>query len=472
MSTASPQPQPARIAVDLGAESCRVSLLRWLAHTAEITLVHRFPHGPVEQHGHLCWQLDRILAGVDEGLARAAALAPEGVASIGVDGWAVDYVRLDPHGHALAAPFCYRDPRAAAGEAALHAILPAERLRSLNGLQLQSLNTVYQQHQDTREGRHGRWLNLPEFLLHRWGGRPVAEYTNATHTGLLGLDGQWSAEIFNAAGLRLDEAPAIVPPGTDVGAYTGPIQALHGARLIAPCCHDTASAVAAIADQGHDWAYISSGTWSLIGTIVETPCTSPAAMQGNFTNLGAAGGKILLHKGVPGMWLLQQCLRQWGTDDIANVIAAAATEPGFAPTDLLDLTDARLTQPGNMPALIESIRAQQGLPHLERRGQIARLLFDSLAAEYTRVLQLLAQISGKPLRRIWIVGGGSQNELLNQLTAKRSGLEVHRGLVESSTVGNFALQLAQASGDVSSAGIHRALSSLYSEGHPPSPPTL
>ncbi len=460
MSEEAEGPRGARIAVDLGAESCRVSLLRWHGGRAEMTLVHRFPHGPVARGGCLCWDLEAIEAGVEEGLERAAAMAPEGVTSIGVDGWAVDYVRLDAEGRAIAAPFCYRDPRAAEGAALLHAVIAPERLYSLSGVQVQPLNTVYQQHMDWREGREGRWLNLPEYLLFRWGGAPVAEFTNATHTGMLGLDGQWCGEIFRAAGLRMEDAPRVVVPGTDLGEYRGPVKALLGARLIAPCCHDTASAVAGIGDAGEDWAYISSGTWSLIGTVVDQACVGAESIAENFTNLGAAGGRVLLHKGVPGMWLLQQCLRQWGTSDVSTVVAEAGEEKVFGEGELLDLVDARLQQPGNMPALLNLQRAERGLRRLERRGEMARLIFDSLAREYARVLGVLGRLSGKKFRRVWVVGGGSQNELLNRLTAEACGLEVRRGLVESSTVGNLAVQMASAAGDSSAAGVRRALAEV------------
>ena len=206
----------ASIAVDLGAESCRVSLLRWQEDAPSLTLVHRFPNGPVRAtDGSLRWPLDTILTEVDKGVRRCAELAPEGIRSLGVDGWAVDYVRLDRDGNVLEPPFCYRDERNALAAATLHQHVSSERLREIAGIEQQPLNTLYQLYADHLSGRPAtRWLNLPEYLLFRWGAEPVAEYTNASHTELVDLyAANWSREIFRAAVLDLTCAPRLVPPG-------------------------------------------------------------------------------------------------------------------------------------------------------------------------------------------------------------------------------------------------------------------
>lgn len=436
----------ALIAVDLGAESCRVSLLRWKNSVPHIELVHRFANGAVATDNGLRWDLARIVDGVEEGLRRCSAIATEGVRSIAVDGWAVDYVRLDEAGIALGDPYCYRDPRNLAAETSLHARIKPERLRELTGVQLQPLNTLYQHHSDALHGVSGRWLNLPEYLLYRWGGRPVSERTNATHTGMVGLDGMWNPEVFEAARLNLADAPEIVEAGTDLGAYNGSVEELHGARLIAPCCHDTASAVAGIPASGEAWAYISSGTWSLVGTVLDRACHTAEASAQNFTNLSAAGGRFLFHKGIHGMWLLQQCLVAWKREDVDQLVAAAGKVPAFAPEEWIDVDDPLLAQPGDMPARINAQRAVRGLGQLQEPAVLARLIFDSLAAKYAAVLRSIASMTGKTFHRIYIVGGGSRNELLNELTAKSAGIPVSRGAVESSTVGNFAVQLATLNG--------------------------
>ncbi|MEO6910791.1 MAG: FGGY family carbohydrate kinase, partial [Edaphobacter sp.] len=266
----------ASIAVDLGAESCRVSLLRWVNNKPAIPLVYRFANGPRSIDGGLRWDLAMIEAGLEEGLRKCAAIATEGVRSIAVDGWAVDYVRVDAAGSSLANPFCYRDERTVEAERSLHRRISRERLRELTGVQLLRINTVYQLHADRLQGvDEGPWLNLPEYILSRWGGAHVAEHTNATHTAMVELHNrEWCREIFSAAQLDPACAAKVVPPGTEVGRLSGPLAELPALRntvLIAPACHDTASAIAGIPAAGDDWAYVSSGTWSLVGTLLEQP---------------------------------------------------------------------------------------------------------------------------------------------------------------------------------------------------------
>lgn len=447
---------PALIAVDLGAESCRVSMLRWRHGRPHIELIHRFANGPEQRPDGLRWNLDCILAGVDEGLRQCAAIAEEGVRSVAVDGWAVDYVHLHSDGSVIEDPFCYRDPRNSAAQQSLHGRISSERLRELTGIQVQPLNTIYQLHADVLSSiKQSCWLNLPEYLLHHWGGAPVAERTNATHTGLIALNGNWSEEIFQAVGAGSCHAPRIVEPGTEIGEYRGSIARLHGVKLIAPCCHDTASAVAGIPVEGENWAYISSGTWSLVGTVLAQPCNTADAARENFTNLGAAGGRVLFHKGIPGMWLLKQCMDAWNLPDVAWLVEQARTANTHAPDELIDIEDSGLALPGDMPARINVQRAQRGLAPIDDASEMTRLILDSLAARYAQVLRAIEQITDKKLERIYIVGGGSQNELLNQLTAHATGLPVVRGSVESSTVGNFAMQLAATEGNTSAENVAR-----------------
>ncbi len=449
-----PKDRRASIAVDLGAESCRVSLLRWVDGKAAITLVHRFANAPREVDGGLHWDLAMIEAGLEEGLRRCAGIAEEGVRSIAVDGWAVDYVRLGADGKALADPFCYRDERTVKAERSLHRKISPERLRELTGVQLLRINTLYQLHADTLQGlAEGRqWLNLPEYILSRWGGACVAEHTNATHTQMVELyHRQWCREIFTAAHLDLACAAKIVPPGTEVGRLKGALAELPAFRdtaLIAPACHDTASAIAGIPATGNDWAYISSGTWSLVGTLLEQPRNGEAAAEENFTNLGAVGDRICFHKNVNGMWLIRQCIDKWVEDGrvwaVLELVAAAEAVAG--PQGLLDVDDPDLLLAGRMPQRINAQRARKGLEALDEGAEnapaFASLIFHSLAARYAKVLDRVAFHSGKKLKRLFVVGGASQNDFLNRLTQEATGLELFRGSAESSTVGNFAVQLA------------------------------
>lgn len=453
-----PDDSRALVAVDLGAESCRVSLLRWQDSHPRVQLVHRFPNNPREIDGGLRWDLACIVHGVEEGLRKCAQLAPEGIRSIAVDGWAVDYVRVDKSGKPLADPFCYRDERNVRAERAAHRKCSQERLRELTGVQILSINTIYQLYADSQAGlpEGDQWLNLPEYLLSYLGGARVAEYTNATHTGLIELfKKQWCREIFQALKLDLACAPKLVPPGTDLGKLSGPLAdlpAFADTTLIAPACHDTASAIAGIPATGNDWAYISSGTWSLVGTLIEQPRNGPAAASENFTNLGAVGDRICFHKNVNGMWLIRQCMDQWKLDgrawEIGELVAAA--EKTACPHGLLDVDEADLLLPERMPQRINAQRQKRGFELLdespENAPEFASLIFHSLAARYAKVLERIATITGKRLKRLFIVGGASQNAFLNRLTQEATQLEVFRGAPESSTVGNFAVQLATLEG--------------------------
>ena len=445
----------ALVAIDLGAESCRVSLLRFVTPgKPQIELVHRFSNAAIQRNGGHRWDLDMILRELHVGLHLCAAKAPEGIRSIAVDGWAVDYVRLDPSiGVAICDPFCYRDARTATGVAELHRRISPERMRELTGIQLLPLNTAYQMAADDDDLRKLRWLNLPEYVLYTLGARPVAERTNASHTQLLGLDGQWSDEIVAALEAPMDSMPELVEAGTEIGRLTGPLCALPAfadCRLIAPACHDTASAIAAISDCGDDWAYISSGTWSLVGTLLPSPVDTPAARAQNFTNLAGVDGSVCLHKNVNGMWLLRQCLESWNVVPngqaltIGPLVMAAEH---FGPRDYaLDVDDKDLLSAGDMPARINQQLRARGLAELDPRpehaAEFASFLFYSLAARYAEVLQSVAAITGKQLRKLYVMGGGSQNELLNKLTQEATGIPVHRAGSECSTVGNFASQLA------------------------------
>jgi len=448
---------PVLVAVDLGAESCRVSLLRWIEGRPHVHLVHRFANSAKNAGKGLRWDIAAICEGVEEGLRACAQLAPEGIAAIGVDGWAVDYVRLGPNAEPVADPFCYRDARIVEAQNQVHSRISPDRLYQLTGVQILPLNTLYQLYADSDNEQNFPWVNLPEFLLHRLGGRCVSEYTNATHTQLLGVqDHAWSPEIFAAAGLDLSAAPPLVRPGTDVGRLQGDLAslpALRSTRLIAPACHDTASAVAGIPAQGNDWAFISSGTWSLVGCVLDSACVGEAARSANFSNEGGLGGKIYFLKNVNGMWLLNQCMEEWRSQGQAwtvEQLVDACANFG-TPECLIDVNNPDLMQPGDMPARINAQLNRLGQAAIPQgpatAASTANLILHSLAARYATVLQDATRITGKTLKRLYIVGGGSKNTVLNRLTARATGLEVLTGSTESATVGNFAIQLAALEGN-------------------------
>jgi rhamnulokinase len=442
----------ARIAIDLGAESCRVSLLRWKNDVPAIKLVHRIANGPDHIDGSLRWPFDRILQGLEGGLRKAADAAPEGIASIAVDGWAVDYVRLDPHGEPAANPFCYRDERTIATKESIEKLAPTQWLYEHAGAWPLRINTIYQLLADPASGidPHAPWVSLPEYVLFRLGGRRVAEYTNATHTGLVDIaTGQWSQQLLKILDIPVDSLPPIVPTGTVVGRLTGPLAelpAFWNTQLIVPACHDTASAIAGIATDMDGTAYICSGTWSLVGTLIPSPITSDEALRAGFTNQGAAAGGFCFHTNVNGMWILKQCLESWKqagrTWELRELIdrAAGCECPGIVPVDA-----APLLLDADMPERLNDELRKLGCATIENcagnEPKFARMIFESLASRYASVLRSLEQMIGSPIRRIHVLGGGSQNKLLTQLTAQHTGLPVETGNVESSTIGNFAVQM-------------------------------
>lgn len=465
--------KPAMVAVDLGAESCRVSLLRWADGAPQIGVVHRSANGPVQAESGLMWDFEHMFDEIAEGLAKCAESAPEGIASIGVDGWAVDYVRIGEDG--VTEPFCYRDERTVTAMADLHKRISPRRLYELTGTQVQRFNTLYQLHADSLRGISGSlpWINLPEYLLHRLGGRRVSEYTNATPSQMLSARSrEWCPEIFDAARIALSAAPAVVQPGTDVGALSGPLKKFapyRSTRLIAPACHDTASAVAGIPTHGDDWAFISSGTWSLVGTVVDRAYAGEDAMEKNFTNQGGVGGANYLLKNVNGMWMLRQCMNRWQEQNaewnVAELVEASAALP--APEHLLDVDDPELLLPGNMPARINAQFVRRGCPALpedpSQAPGYANLIFHSLAARYAEVLHDLSVITGKKFLRLFVVGGGTRNLRLKQLVEKATRLEVTHGSAESSTIGNFAIQMAAMEGGNGSSGVGRAQVARWAE---------
>jgi rhamnulokinase len=448
----------ALVAVDLGAQSCRVSLLRWKNGIPEVRLVHRFPNAPVPSETGLGWNMARIFAGVEAGLRQCAEQATEGIASVGIDGWAVDYVRLGRDGKRIGDPLCYRDERTTRAMREVLGLVPPRKLYELTGIQIISLNSLFQLYADGTSGVAAglRWLNLPEYVTHLLGGRPVAEYTNATHTQLVALgERKWCEEIFRATGLALSAAPEIVGTGTLVGSLAGELRrlpAFRETRLIVPACHDTASAIAAIPAVGDDWAFISSGTWSLVGTVLERPCISGEAREMNFTNLGGVGGTICFLKNVNGMWLLRQCMERWEKAGLVWTVEELLAEcPKLPrPKQLIDVDHPELMVPGDLPARINAqlLAAGQAPVPPDRAGipEMANLIFHSLAERYAEVLQAIRSITGRKLKRLFIVGGGARNEFLNRLTAERTACEVHCGSSEASTIGNFAVQMAALSG--------------------------
>jgi rhamnulokinase len=450
--------KPARVAIDLGAESCRVSLLRWHGEKPAIDLIHRIPNGPVHRGDSLHWPIASILAGLEEGLRKAAAAAPEGIASIAVDSWSVDYTRLAPDGSLLREPFCYRDERTVQSKQAADAVIAPFDLYQRTGTLPLRINTIYQLLADPAAGIGSRapWAMLPEYVLYWLSGRRVAEYTNASHTGLVNLKtGDWDADLFRLLGLPLEAAPQIVPTGTILGPLQGPVQghltsldAYKHTQIVAPATHDTASAIAGIpADLGAA-AYISTGTWSLVGTTTSVPVTSQLALDAGYTNIGAAGGGFLFHSLINSMWVLKKCMDAWAEQgrvwEIEEIVQQSAE--CNAATAVLDMDAEALMLDTEMPKRVNKELARLGfdpIPDLPGNEPVfARVIFESLAVRYAAALANLETMLGRKLERIHMIGGASRNKLLIRLTEQRTGLPVEIGECESATTGSFAIQLA------------------------------
>jgi len=460
--------EPARVAIDLGAESCRVSLLRWESGTPKIEVIHRIPNAPVHIGSSLRWPLDTILDGLEAGLRKAAYAAPEGIASIGVDSWGVDYVRLSPDGHPFQEPFCYRDERTVPTKAAADLVLSPFDIYQRTGTLPLRINTVYQLLADPVADIDPRapWIMMPEFILHWLGARRVSEYTHATHTGLVDLkSGDWSREVFAELELPIQAAPPIVLAGTVVGRLQGPLASLEAFRntqLVVPACHDTASAIAAIPSSLDTTAYISSGTWSLVGTLTPFPVTTRVAFDSGYTNLGAATGDLLFHSLINSMWVLKQCMDGWAAEGrpwrIEDIVQQAAT--CNVSTGVLDMDAESLMLDSEMPKRINAELTRLGfdiIPDVPGSEPIfARLIFESLSRRYAAALAGIEKMVGRKFTAIHMLGGANRNKLLVELTEQRTGLPIQIGQTESSTIGSLAVQLAS-----SEAG-----------GHPPTPESI
>lgn len=448
-------------AVDLGATSGRVVLGGLEDGRLRLRHVARFPNQPVRLHegdrAGLHWNITELYRCVTAGLAQALR-GEDDVASIGVDSWAVDYALLRD-GRMLGAPYHYRDERTADGVHAVHRQVPPEELYARNGLQHLPFNTVFQLAADRAAGTlelADRALLIPDLVAYWLTGQQVTEATNASTTGLLGAHAwQWDAELMRRLDVSTGLFPSVVVPGTRIGALlpavAGELGAARELPVTAVGSHDTASAVAAVPTTDDDAAFISSGTWSLVGVELERPVLTEESRAANFTNEGGVDGRVRYLKNVSGLWLLSESIRTWdgpgSTDaqrssDLSALLAEAAAVT--RPVPVFDATDERFTPPGDMPARITAWCREHDLEPPRTRAEVVRSILESLAAAYATTIEQAEQLSGKRIRTVHIVGGGSQNTLLCRLTADRTGRTVHAGPVEATAIGNVLVQLRAA----------------------------
>ena len=439
---------PLFIAVDLGAGSGRVFLAGVDPGEFLLEEIHRFQYPPAMNDGHLRWDLGHIFAEIKLGLKNAGERASElgrEIASLGIDSWAVDYGLLDAEGKILADPVCYRDDRTKDAMAQVFARVPRSEIFEKTGIQFQNFNTLYQLHSEKRSDEATDLLLLPDLLNYLLTGKKAAEYTNATTTQFLNAStGKWDVDLLERLGLPSNILQAIIPAGTALGPLKPEIASelgLEGVKVVAPATHDTGSAVAG-APLGENSAYISSGTWSLIGVELPEPLINNAVAEQNFTNEGGVYGTVRFLKNVMGLWLLESCRREWkaaGIDvEYDTLLAEVAAEQEFKAFIFPD--DPRFLNPPSMLAAIAEQLEETRQEFDGKPAAISKIIFDSLAFRYTSVIRSIEDLTRKKISSIQILGGGGRNGYLNQMTANASGITAHAGLTEATVVGNVLVQ--------------------------------
>jgi rhamnulokinase len=427
------------LAVDIGAESGRVHAVTHEAGRIGQRGLRRFPNRAVEVRGTLHWDVLRLWDEVRAGVRAARDLAP---ASVGIDTWAVDFALLDERGRLLGNPVHHRDRRTEGAMAALFERIPPDRVFAATGIQFMPINTAVQlmslvQAADPQLAVAKTFLTIPDLLHHWLTGARACEFSNATTTQLYDAEnGSWSSAMLSALGLDVALFPPVVPPGTHLGDF-------EGLQVVAPASHDTASAVAGLPVRSTDFAYVSSGTWSLVGLETRERHLGPLAMTENVTNEGGVAGTNRLLKNVTGLWIVQQCLRVWREEGLAldypDLVRAAANAPAFGAA--IDVDHPDFLPPGDHPARIRAHCRAAGQPVPGTPGEVVRVVLESLALAYRRALESVERVAGVTAGVIHVVGGGSRNALLCQLTADVTDRPVVAGPVEATVLGNGAVQL-------------------------------
>jgi rhamnulokinase len=436
-------------AVDIGASSGRVVVGRVGPDTLALDEVHRFPNEPVALPDGLHWDARSLYREVRTGLGHAAHAEPD-VRSVAIDSWGVDYGLLDADGELLGMPHAYRDPRTARGVEWVHARIDPERLYERTGIQFLPFNTIYQVAASVGTAElddAATMLLIPDLLGYWLSGARIAETTNASTTGLLDVRTRgWAFEVAEAAGLPARILPPLGAPGESIGRLRSKVvdeTGLSGAtELTLVGSHDTASAVVGVPAEDERFAYVSCGTWALVGVEIEAPVLAGASRSANFTNEGGVDGRIRFLRNVTGLWLLQETLRSWeraGTpENLEAILAAAADLPPGGP--VIDPNDPALLPPGDMPSRIEELCRVADQPVPGSRPALVRGILDSLASAFAMTLRDAVRLSGRDVRVVHLVGGESRNELFCQLTADACELPVEAGPVEATAIGSVLVQ--------------------------------
>ena len=437
-------------AVDLGAESGRVARVGFDGERLTLDVVNRFTHTPREIDGVLRWDMATLEGGIRNGLT-ALATGDTEIASVGVDGWGVDYGLIGADGELVDEPTCYRDGRQVVTYDVALDTIGAHRIYQATGVQIIPINTVFALASDARTmpdrlERASGLLMLPDVFHHLLSGSRVTEYSAVSTTGCYDMArNAWATDLLDELGVPTHMLPEVVQPGTDVGALLPDLATgrLAKTRVVMPPGHDTASAVVGTPLAHPGGLYISSGTWSLVGIEVPDPVISDETQARNITNEGGYAGTIRLLRNVAGLWLLQACRRVWAaegrSDTYPELVALADEATGLdsiVNPDAPEFLDGR-----DAPTRIQAFCAATGSAVPETPGEIVRCALDSLALSYRAVVDDLIAVTGHSIPSVNIVGGGSHNTLLSQLTADATGLPVHCGPVEATALGNAATQL-------------------------------
>lgn len=450
MKTAAPT--PARfVAFDLGAESGRAVLGELANGRLTLQTVHRFPTRVLQQGTSLFWDLPGICRELKEGLRLAAREGP--IISLSTDSWGVDYVYVDRAGAAMGLPRHYRDPRTHHWEREVIRLLGRDRIFAETGIRIMRFNTLYQWYGDLTENaetvsRCDCFLMIADYVNAWFGGKMAAERSLASTSQCYSVRrGEWAKELLEPLRCPISKLPPLVDAGDDLGPLS-PRHADHpnltDTRVRATCSHDTAAAVAAVPAAGEGWAFLSSGTWSLIGLELPEALLTDDVLRSDFTNEAGYGKTIRFLKNIAGLWLIQECRRDWeGRSegfpcDYAALAQLAANAAGFR--SLIDPASPEFVEPGGMPEKIRSFCKRTNQPVPGSPGEIVRCAVDSLALAYAEALDALRRLSGREISRLHIVGGGSQNRLLNQVTADAAGLPVLAGPAEATAAGNLLVQ--------------------------------
>ncbi len=451
------------LGVDLGAESGRVMAGKFDGKTISLEQFHRFPNGPVNLGGTLRWNLIGLWSEIQKGLQKAAAQLRGSAVSVGVGTWGVEFVLMNKNDELLGQPWNYRDTRTDGMVQKAYSRVPKAEIFAETGLQFMQINSLYQllamcERDPGLVAEANLFLMIPDFFHWCLSGSRVVEFTNPTTTQMLNATSRdWAFDMLRKFEIPTDIFPEIVTPGTNLGTLRNDIgdsTGLGKLNVVTPATHDTGAAIAAIPTSrtgSANWAYISSGTWSLMGVEVQDAILTPAALARNVTNEGGVDGTYRLLKNIMGLWLVQRCKVSFaarGKDiEYSELISLATKAPAFR--SLIDPDNSIFLGPPDMATAIASECERTGQPVPEDEGQFVRCALESLALKYRMVLGWLEELTGVPVEVIHIVGGGTQNQLLNQFTADACGRPVVSGPIEATALGNVLLQ-ARAAGDLSS----------------------